>query len=69
MRVPILTYGANHGFYKKYKDKVQAEELRFLRRVKGCTRAERIRNLDIRAEIYMYNTNNRLEVLTVCCMV
>jgi hypothetical protein len=49
-------------YIKIGKDKVQAEELRFLRRVKGCTGAGRIRDVDMRAEIYIYNINNRLEV-------
>jgi hypothetical protein len=35
--------------------------MRFLRRVKGCTRADRIRNVDIRAELNIFNINNRLE--------
>jgi len=35
--------------------------MRFLGRVKGCTRADRIRNVDIRAELNIYNINNRLE--------
>jgi hypothetical protein len=35
--------------------------MRFLRRVKGCTRADRIRNVDIRAELNIDNINNRLE--------
>jgi len=51
MAVPILSYEANHGLYKKDKDKVQAEDTRFLRRDKGCTRADRITNVYIRAEI------------------
>jgi len=62
MAMPILSYGAKLGLYKKDKDKVKAEELIFLRRVKGCTGADRIRDVDIRAEIYIYNINNRLEV-------
>jgi len=41
--------------------KIQAAEMRFLRRVKGCTRADRIRNVDIRAELNIYSINNRLE--------
>jgi predicted ArsR family transcriptional regulator len=48
--------------YKKDKDKVQAEELRFLRSIKGCTRADRIREVHIRAEIQIYNINNILDV-------
>jgi hypothetical protein len=52
---------ANRGLRKKDKDKIQAAEMRFVRRVKGCTRAGRIRNVDIRAELNIYNINNRLE--------
>jgi len=62
MAMPILPYGAKLGLYKKDKDKVKAEELRFLRRVECCTGADRIRHVDIRAEIYIYKINNRLEV-------
>jgi hypothetical protein len=44
------------GYIKKDKDKIQAAEI-FLRRVKGCTRADRIRNVDIRAELNIYITS------------
>jgi hypothetical protein len=60
--VPILSYGSESWVTsKKDKGKIQAAEMRFLRRVKGCTRADRIRNVDIRAELNIYNINNRLE--------
>jgi hypothetical protein len=49
------------GYIKKDKDKIQAAEMRSLRRVKGCTRADRIRNVDITAELNVYNINNRSE--------
>jgi hypothetical protein len=51
------------GYIKKKKDedRTQAAEIRFLRRVKGCTRVDRIRNIDIRAELNIYNINYRLE--------
>jgi ribosomal protein L20 len=49
------------GYIKKDKDKIQAAEMRFLRTVKGCTRVDRIRNVDIRAELNIYNINNTLE--------
>jgi hypothetical protein len=62
MAVPILPYGSESWVTsKKDKDKIQAAKMRFLRRVKGCTRADRIRNVDIRAELNIYNINNRLE--------
>jgi hypothetical protein len=62
MAVPILSYGSESWVIsKKDKDKIQAAEMRFLRRVKGCTRVDRIRNIDIRAELNIYIINNRLE--------
>jgi hypothetical protein len=62
MAVPVLSYGSESWVIsKKDKDKIQAAEMRFLRRVKGCTRADRIRNVDIRAKLNIYNINNRLE--------
>jgi hypothetical protein len=62
MAVPVLSYGSESWVTsKKDKDKIQAAEMRFLRRVKGCTRTDRIRNVDIRAELNIYNINNRLE--------
>jgi hypothetical protein len=62
MAVPILPYGSESWVTsKKDKDKIQAAEMRFLRRVKGCTRADRIRHVDIRAELNIYNMNNRSE--------
>jgi hypothetical protein len=58
MTVPTLSYGSESWvIWKKDKDKIQAAEMRFLRRVKGCTRADRIRNVDIRAELYIYITS------------
>jgi hypothetical protein len=49
------------GYIKKDKDKIQAAEMRSLRKVKGCTRADRIRNVDIRTQLNVYNINNRSE--------
>jgi hypothetical protein len=46
MAVPILTYGSKSWVIsKKDKDKIQATEMRFLRRVTGCTGVDRIRNV------------------------
>jgi hypothetical protein len=62
MAVPILPYGSESWVISKEdKDKVQAAEMGFLRRVKGCARGDRIRNVDIRAKLNIYNINNRLE--------
>jgi hypothetical protein len=55
---------ASHGLWvisKEVKDKIQAAEMRFLGRFKGCTRADRLRNVDIRSELNIFNINNRLE--------
>jgi hypothetical protein len=62
MAAPKLPYGSeSRAITKKYKDKIQAAEMRFLRRVKGSKRADRVRNVDIRAELNTYNINNSLE--------
>jgi hypothetical protein len=62
MAVPVLSYVSESWVISKEdKDKTQAALMRFLGRVKGCTRADRIRNVDIRAELNTYNNNNRLE--------
>jgi hypothetical protein len=62
MAVPVLSYGSESWVTsKKDTDKIQAAEMRFVRRVKGCTRADRIRNVEIRAELNIYNINNRSE--------
>ena len=45
MSVPVLLYG-NQSWISTQRDKsnIQSAELRFLRRVKGCTRRSHIRN-------------------------
>lgn len=62
MAVPVLTYGSESWIIKERdKSKLQAAEMRFLRRVKGCTRRDLIRNEDIRKELNIYNINDKVE--------
>lgn len=61
MAVPILTYGSESWVVKETdKRKLQAAEMRFLRKVKGCTRRDQIRNEDIRQELGIYNLNEKI---------
>lgn len=48
---PIFMYGIEKWVpTQKDMSRIQAAEMRFLRKVKGCCRTERIRTEDIRAE-------------------
>lgn len=40
---------------------IQAAEMGFLRRIKGCTRMNHIKNEDIRKELGIYNINDKIE--------
>jgi hypothetical protein len=51
------------GPLAKRVNKIQTAEKRLLRKVKGCTRLDRIRNEDIRAELNIYSINERLQVI------
>ncbi|KAJ4429720.1 hypothetical protein ANN_21924 [Periplaneta americana] len=62
MAVPVLTYGSESWIIKERdKSKLQTAEMRCLRRVKGCTRRDLIRNEDIRKELNIYNRNDKVE--------
>jgi hypothetical protein len=52
MAVPFLLYGSETWTPRKSDwNRIQAEELKYLRTVKGCTRLDQIRNEDIRNEL------------------
>lgn len=62
MAVPILTYGSESWITtQKDTNKLQTAEMRFLRRIKGCTREDRLRNEAIREELQIYNINDKIE--------
>ena len=49
---PILLYGAEAwALNTRAKSKLQGVEMRVLRAIKGVTRRDRVRNLDIRGEL------------------
>jgi hypothetical protein len=59
--VPILTYGAESWPVKsKHTNRIQASEMKFLRRVKGKTRLDQIRNAGIREELEQKPLRNQI---------
>ena len=61
MAVPVLMYGSESWILKEAdKNKIQAAEMRFLRKVKGCSRRDHIRNETIREELEIFNINERI---------
>lgn len=60
---PVLLYGSSEScvLSKRQERYVQAEEARFFRAVKGCTKEDRIRNADIRFQLQMCNVQDKLE--------
>lgn len=62
MAVPSLVFGSETWIdTSKTKSQIQSAEMKFLRRVKGCTRLDHIRNDDIRAELDIFSLNRRIE--------
>ena len=52
MVVPTLIYGCETWtIQRRQESKIQACEMMFLRRVKGVTRLERVRNEDVRRSL------------------
>jgi hypothetical protein len=61
MAAPILMYGSETWAHsQKEMNKIQTAEMWFLRKVRGCTRLDRICNEDIRAELNIYIINERI---------
>lgn len=57
--VPTLTYGSEiWTTTRKQESRIQAQEMKFLRRVKGCTKRDRFRNTDIRHELNVNSIND-----------
>lgn len=59
---PTLTYGAETWVLtKEQRSKIQATEMKFLRRVKGITRMDRIRNETVRDELNITSVQEWIE--------
>jgi hypothetical protein len=64
LAAPILMYGCETWAHsQRGMNKIQTAEMRFLRKVKGCTGLDIIINEDIRADLNIYNIN---ESITGC---
>jgi hypothetical protein len=62
METPTLLYGSETWILNaRDKSRTQASEMRFLRSVKGCTREDKIRNEEIREELRIYNSSEKIE--------
>jgi hypothetical protein len=61
MAVPTVMFGSETWTdTKKGYSKVQAAEMKFLRRIKGVTRLDRLRNDDIRRELNIFSLNRKI---------
>ena len=52
---------------KKGDSKIQAAKMRFLRRVKGWTRRDLVRNEDVRNELNVYGTSKKITEYKLGC--
>lgn len=60
--VPTMLYGCECWILtERQRSRIQAQEMKFLRRVKGCTRHDRIRNDEVRKELKIFNINERID--------
>lgn len=59
---PVLTYGSESWVMnKKLKSKVQAMEMRILRKIEGVTKKDKIRNTEIRRRLNVQSVHERIE--------
>jgi hypothetical protein len=49
------------GASEKDSSRMQATEMKFLRRVKGITKLDRVRNEDVRKELGIYAMNDKMQ--------
>ena len=61
MATPVLTYGSETWTVRKRDaQRIQTAEMKFLRKTKGCTIMDHIRNEQIRKDLNIYNVNDRI---------
>jgi hypothetical protein len=62
MATPVLTYGCESWVpSRKDNSRMQATEIKFLRRVKGITKVGRVMNEDVRKELEIYAMNDKIK--------
>ena len=60
MAVPVLIYGSESWtFTQNLRKQIEAAEMTFLRRVKGCTLRDHIRKADIRQELNIHSIKDK----------
>ncbi|PSN51713.1 hypothetical protein C0J52_12307 [Blattella germanica] len=62
MAIPTLLYGCESWLpTQRATNRIQSCEMKFLRKTKGCTREDRIRNEEIRKELEAEAVNSRMD--------
>jgi hypothetical protein len=62
MATPVLLYGCESWVpSQKDNSRIQATEMKFLRRVKGITKLDRVRNEDVRKELGIRAINDKIK--------
>ena len=61
MTIPVLTYGSELWTMTRNDERsIQRSEMKFLRKTKGCTLRDQIRNEDISIDLNVYSMGRRI---------